>query len=426
MNEFPKHWRLLQLEECMDVIIDYRGKTPRKASFGVPLVTAKIVKGGRIAYDEARQEYIAYEDYDAWMRRGLPKPGDVVMTTEGPLGEIAQLDERQVALAQRLITLRGKPELLDNTFLKFLMLSSFVQDQLNARATGTTVLGIRQSELRKMSLIVPPLVEQRRIADILGALDDKIEVNRRINRTLEAMAQALFKHWFVDFGPFQDGEFVESEVGLIPGGWQVKPLSALVELLSGGTPKTGVKEYWEGEINWVAAGDVMAASPFIETTERTITQLGVENSSAKILPAFTTIITARGTVGQLGLLSREMAINQTNYGIRGTGNLGEFNTYLLIQHAIEQLKQHAYGTVFDTITRKTFDAILVSRPPNDVRKNFEGTIRPWFLKMLANQHENVKLAKTRDCLLPRLLSGEITVEAAEGMAGASAPNEFAA
>jgi type I restriction enzyme S subunit len=162
------------------------------------------------------------------------------------------------------------------------------------------------------------------------------------------------------------------------------------------------------------------------TTERTITQLGVENSSAKILPPFTTIITARGTVGQLGLLSREMAMNQTNYGIRGTGNLGEFTTYLLIQHAIERLRQHAYGTVFDTITRKTFDAIPVSRPPNDIWKNFENTIRSWFLKMLANQRENIKLARTRDYLLPTLLSGEVPVEAAEEMVGASAPNEFAA
>ena len=104
----------------MTTIIDYRGKTPKKTAYGIPLITAKIVKGGRIM---TPQEFIAPEDYDVWMRRGLPEPGDVVMTTEAPLGEIAQLDGRKVALAQRLITLRGKPDLLDNTYLKFAMQS---------------------------------------------------------------------------------------------------------------------------------------------------------------------------------------------------------------------------------------------------------------------------------------------------------------
>ena len=175
-------WITIPLEECMAAIIDYRGKSPEKTTFGVPLVTAKIVKGGRI---EKPEEFIAEVDFDVWMRRGMPKPGDIVMTTEAPLGEVAQLDGRKVALAQRVITLRGKPDVLDNTFLKFLLQSNPVQGELRARGTGTTVVGIRQSELRKVSLTLPPLAEQRAIAGVLGALDDKIELNRRMNATLE-------------------------------------------------------------------------------------------------------------------------------------------------------------------------------------------------------------------------------------------------
>ncbi|CAG0946879.1 hypothetical protein ANRL1_03390 [Anaerolineae bacterium] len=195
---FPDNWGYLPLEECMEAIIDYRGKTPDKTSFGIPLVTAKIVKSGRILPYE---EFISPADYDTWMQRGLPKSGDVVMTTEAPLGEIAQLDERKVALAQRLITLRGRVSLLDNTDLKFHMQSSFVQDQLRARSTGTTVVGIKQSELRKVTLALPPLPKQRALAHILGTLDDKIELNRKMNETREAIARALFKSWFVDFDP---------------------------------------------------------------------------------------------------------------------------------------------------------------------------------------------------------------------------------
>ena len=196
--EIGNKWISLPLEDCMEVIIDYRGKTPQKTSVGIPLITAKIVKGGSI---DPPDEFISINDYRAWMSRGIPKIGDIIITTEAPLGEVAQLKSEHVALAQRIITLRGKTNLLDNTFLKFLLLSQHVQNQLYSRASGTTVLGIKQSELRKILLCFPPLEEQRAIAHILGTLDDKIELNRRTNETLEAMAQALFKFWFVDFGP---------------------------------------------------------------------------------------------------------------------------------------------------------------------------------------------------------------------------------
>src|SRR3989442_8805516 len=129
-------WAVRSLEDCMEALIDYRGKTPEKASIGVPLITAKIVKGGRI---EKPDEFIAVDDYEPWMRRGIPKAGDVVITTEAPLGEVAQLGAERIVLAQRLIALRGKPGLLDNGFLKFLLQSEDVQDQLRARASGTTV-----------------------------------------------------------------------------------------------------------------------------------------------------------------------------------------------------------------------------------------------------------------------------------------------
>lgn len=239
-------WPTLPLEACMAAIIDYRGKTPEKTTSGVPLVTAKVIKGGRI---ERPDEFIAEADFATWMRRGMPERGDVVMTTEAPLGEVAQLDGTRVALAQRVITLRGKPGLLDNTFLKFLLQSSEVQEELRARGTGTTVVGIRQSELRKVKLNLPPLDEQKAIASILGALDDKIELNRRMNATLEAMARALFQSWFVDFDPvrakldcrkpfgmddataalFPDS-FQETSAGRIPKGWTVGKVSELATL----------------------------------------------------------------------------------------------------------------------------------------------------------------------------------------------------
>lgn len=180
------------LENLLDKLIDYRGKTPKKTLSGVPLVTAKIVKNGTI---NGYTEYIAEEDYDKWMVRGFPKVGDVILTTEAPLGEVALLKEEKVALAQRIVCLRGKDNVLDNTYLKFYLQSGKGQKSLSARESGTTVTGIKQAELRRVDIEYPAYDDQRRIAFILSSLDRKIELNNKINADLEEMAQAIFKNW---------------------------------------------------------------------------------------------------------------------------------------------------------------------------------------------------------------------------------------
>ena len=215
------------LGNLLEELIDYRGKTPVKTSSGIPLVTAKIIKNGVI---NEFTEFIAESDYDRWMVRGFPKSGDVVLTTEAPLGEVAQLDDKKIALAQRVVCLRGKSNLLDNTYLKYYFLSQYGRKALKSRESGTTVTGIKQSELRNVEVRFPSFQDQCNIASILSSLDNKIAVNKKICENLEAQAQALFKHWFVDFAPFKDGKFVESELGMIPEGWRVGTLGDVAEL----------------------------------------------------------------------------------------------------------------------------------------------------------------------------------------------------
>ncbi len=175
----------VSIEDGMEAIIDYRGKSPTKTAVGVPLVTARVVKGGELLEPN---EFIAEKDYDAWMRRGFPNPGDVLFTTEAPLGEVAQLDGRKVALAQRLLVLRGKPSLLDNTFLKHALTAQEVKKQIDARATGSTVRGIRQRELRKVMIPVPPFALQRDFARRVTA----VEKLRAAHRASLAELNALF------------------------------------------------------------------------------------------------------------------------------------------------------------------------------------------------------------------------------------------
>ena len=185
LRQAGKDVATVSIEDGMEAIIDYRGKSPTKTESGVPLVTARVVKGGELLEPN---EFIAEEDYDDWMRRGFPKAGDVLFTTEAPLGEVAQLDGRKVALAQRLLVLRGKPSLLDNTFLMHAMTAQVVRDQINARATGSTVRGIRQRELRKVMLPVPPIPLQREFARRVTA----VEALKTAQRASLAELDALF------------------------------------------------------------------------------------------------------------------------------------------------------------------------------------------------------------------------------------------
>ena len=181
------------VEDAMDAIIDYRGKTPEKTTQGVPLVTAKVVKNGELLEPD---EFIAEDAYDDWMQRGFPEAGDVLFTTEAPLGEVAQLDGRKVALAQRLLVLRGKHGLLQNTFLRFALTSWEVRRQIETRATGSTVKGIRQKELRQVELPIPPFALQHTFAARIASIEALKVTHRRALATLDALFASLQQRAF--------------------------------------------------------------------------------------------------------------------------------------------------------------------------------------------------------------------------------------
>ena len=407
MSNLPDNWDLLPLEKCMAEVIDYRGKTPNKTNTGIPLITAKIVKGGRI---NEVQEYIDPKDYDSWMRRGLPQAGDIVMTTEAPLGEIAQLDNRKVALAQRLITLRGKIGLLDNNYLKFLMQSYFVQNQLSSRATGTTVLGIKQSELRKISLILPPLPEQKAIASILSSLDDKIELNQQMNQTLEAMARAIFKSWFVDFDPvrakmagkqpvgmdaatanlFPDS-FEESALGLIPKGWRVGRLDDLLILQRGFDLPKSKRIY--------GCYPIIAASGFSDNhIEYKVKGPGV-------------------TTGRSGVLGNVFYIHNNFWPLNTSLWVKEFRIAkpIYAYHYLRTLELEAFnaGSAVPTLNRNHIHSLSSIIPSKSIIQEFENLINAMFRKRYQNHKKSRTLANIRDTLLPKLMSGEIRVKEAK-------------
>ncbi|PPT28537.1 hypothetical protein XarbCFBP7610_14275 [Xanthomonas arboricola] len=280
---------------------------------------------------------------------------------------------------------------------------------------GTGVLPT--DRMQSLEIPIPPIADQRAIARTLGNLDERIELNQRMDQTLEVMARALFRSWFVDFDGVAAGDMQESELGLIPKGWRVADFSKIVEIIGGGTPKTSVDEYWDGDIPWFSVVDTPAASDlFVTRTEKNITQAGANESSVRLIPKGATIISARGTVGNLALAGCEMTFNQSCYGLRGKYGVGDYFVFLAAQHMVIQLRSMAHGSVFSTITRQTFDAIKIAVPSEKILQRFEKTVAVWFEKILLNVQQSQALIQLRDTLLPKLLSGELRVKDAERMA----------
>ena len=366
--------------------------------------------------------------------------GGIVLTHRGTIGQVACIPEDsrfdRYVVSQSQFYVRCDRSKAIPEFIALYFRSPEGQHQLLANASQVGVPSIAQpvTYLRTIEIPLPPLPEQRAIARILGTLDDKIELNHRMNETLEEMARALFKSWFVDFDPvrakmegrWRPGEslpglptdqydlfpdrLVDSELGEIPEGWEVGVLDDMVELLSGGTPKTSVPSYWDGDIPWYTAKDAPNGSDvFAVDTERKITQLGVKNSATRVLDAATTVITARGTVGRLTCLGVPMAMNQTCYGIRGARSYPDFFTYWNVRMAVDQLQTRTHGTIFDTITRQTFKLVDTVIPPAKVAKAFEGLVSTLMHRILRNLHEGQVLTDIRDTLLPKLMSGELRV-----------------
>jgi len=366
----------------------------------------------------------------------LAKANDSILSTVRPGNRayaFLQNVPENLIVSTGFAVLRARPRAADPRFVYYIATSDPLIDYLASIAEEKTAYpSVNPTDIAECVVPIPLLPEQRAIAHILGTLDDKIELNQRMNETLEAMARALFKSWFVDFDPvrakaegrdpglpkpiadlFPD-RFENSELGRIPMGWNVGPLLEQAQLLSGGTPKTDQPEYWNGSIPWASAKDISRCGKcFLISTERTITKLGLQESATQIIQALSTVVVARGaTTGRMTMFGADIAMNQTCYALRSS--LGcSFALYCQARQVMDDLVQTAHGSVFDTITTSTFQASKVVLPPRDALHRFERTSEPLFRQILAKEYESESLAAIRDALLPKLLCGELRVKDAE-------------
>lgn len=335
----------------------------------------------------------------------IPANSICVSCIGSDLGKVVKTD-RELVTNQQINTIVPHSN-VDSDFVYYLM--CIVGKELNyISKTSTAVPIINKSTFSDWNIVIPEKVEdQRRIASILSSLDRKIELNNKINADLEEMAQAIFKNWFVDFEPFKDDKFVDSELGMIPEGWKVGRLTDVIKLMPGGTPKTSEPLYWDnGTIPFFSPKDVNGVYCF--ATEKHITEAGLNKCSSNLYPKDTIFITCRGTVGKVCLVACDMAMNQSNYAIKAIDGYSQYYVFFLVKSVVERLIKKSNGAVFSAITSKDFDEEILIPSQNAV-EDFTNVIDGFFRRIFTIGTENSRLSLLRDTLLPRLMSGELEV-----------------
>ena len=267
---------------------------------------------------------------------------------------------------------------------------SYVLTAMNlGRLSGQSAQpGISVKTLSIQKVQMPPLDIQSKIVAVISSLEEKIELNTAINENLEQQVQALFKNLIAD---------IQERV----------PFTSVIQVLGGGTPKTGKQEYWNGEIPFFTPKDV--GTPYVLTTEKSITPLGLDNCNSRLYPVNTVFLTARGTVGKVSLAGVPMSMNQSCYALAGKDGLHQIIVYHYVLETVKALKHKASGAVFDAIITRDFDTESVPALSSEQIESFIAVAEPIYSDILNRTIENQRLAALRDTLLPKLMNGEIDV-----------------
>jgi type I restriction enzyme S subunit len=294
----------------------------------------------------------------------------------------------------------------------------------------SSVPGVNRNDLHQIPVLLPSLADQKAIAHILGTLDDKIELNRRMNATLETMARVLFQSWFVNFDPVRaklDGRkpagldaataalfpshFQDSTFSHIPQGWTDVPVGEVVECVGGGTPSTAEPKFWQdGTHHWTTPKDFSSLqAPILLDTDRKITDAGVAKISSGLLPEGTLLMSSRAPVGYLAITAIPVAINQGFIAIKCNERASNYFMLNWCQTNMAEIESRATGTTFAEISKQNFRPIRVELPPKELMAAFTEKVEPLYAQITANLHQSRYLASIRDALLPKLLSGEIAV-----------------
>jgi type I restriction enzyme, S subunit len=462
MEELPYEWQVIEINDLLtkqrgvSVGVMYPGDHDPT---GIPLIKAGDLSGSIINSD--LDFCITPEKHQEYCRTEL-EGGEILLVLVGDVGQCAVVPPAMKGWnAARAIAVIRLKDPSDAHYVRICLMSRPLRHLMYVWSNTTVQATLNLKEVRQLPLPWPPKSIRDSIAEIFMAFDRKIELNRQMNQILEAMAQAIFQSWFVDFEPVKakqkakaagksaaeiemaaivalsgkseeaigelsaavrsalsetaglfGDELVESELSLIPEGWEVSQIGKEVEIVGGGTPSTQNSEFWDnGHINWVTPKDLSNLSDkVLLSTSRKITEQGLAKISSGLLPPNTILMSSRAPVGYLVITQIETAINQGFIAMKCNKCLPSEYVLLWADSNMEKIKQMASGSTFAEINKATFRPFLICVPPSEILNLFAKKVRPIYQKIASNNLQSISLATIRDALLPRLLSGEINVE----------------
>ena len=356
---------------------------------GIPVLNGSNLNGFFLTEESFR--YVTEEKADSLGRANAHR-GDIVITHRGTLGQIVCIPETskhdRYVISQSQFRVKCNDKVIPD-YLVYYFHTPIGQHKLlaNASQVGVPALARASTTFQKIEVDIPDVETQRKAVSVLNAIEEKININNAINENLQQQALALFANYY---------EQSNTEVAF----------TDLIQILGGGTPKTGESKYWNGNIPFFTPKDV--GSPYTLATEKTITEDGLSHCNSRLYPANTVFVTARGTVGKIGLAGVPMAMNQSCYALTGK-NLHQLLVYFYTLKAVDRLKHKASGAVFDAIITRDFETEQVFKLSEDDTNTFIKIAEPMYQSILNNSVENQRLVALRDSLLPKLMSGEIDV-----------------
>lgn len=348
----------------------------------------------------------------------LLKPNDIVFArTGGSTGRSYFYDgsDGEFVYAGFLIKFSLDPNKVNPKYLKYYTLSNEYKGWVNSFNTGSTRGNINAQTYANMKLNLPDDNQQKLLIDTLSCLDDKIDLNNNINKTLEEMAQAIFKSWFVDFEPFQDEEFENSELGMIPKGWSVGRADDFFDIAIGKTPPRKEPQWFstnEDDVKWISISDMGNCGLYIFKTSEYLTKDGIEKYNVKIVPANTVLLSFKLTVGRVAITSQEMTTNEAIAHFKSTrNNINEFLYFYLKNFNYDSLGNTS--SIASAVNSKVIKSMTMLMPDDNALSSYSRIVNPLIAKIRQNQEEINTLTSIRDALLPKLMSGEIRVPTEE-------------
>ncbi|AQS48193.1 restriction endonuclease subunit S [Thioclava nitratireducens] len=423
-----------------DVLTEFGGEV-KTGPFGTALKASEYTNSGVpvISVGEIGHGVIHLHDrtpfVDEAVTTRLPeyvlREGDIVFARKGSVDRTALIGQREAGwfLGSDGIRLR-LPSTVSSRFVRYWIGSPIVRDWLIQNSTGSTMASLNQATIKRLPISLPNLKTQISISRTLGALDDKIELNRRMSATLEEMARALYRSWFVDFDPVHARALGQPPAHMdaataalfpdsfgpdgLPKGWDMSTIGEVAETGGGATPKTKEPSFWDGPHRWATPRDLSKlGQPVLFETDRTLTDAGLAKISSGLSPAGTVLLSSRAPIGYVAIAQNPVAVNQGFIALRETARISSVEAYFWVQSNMDAILANANGSTFQEISKKNFRPLPCVVAPDPVRSAFRDLAGTWFDRVAGLCAESANLAALRDALLPRLMSGELRIRDAE-------------